>query len=109
MSLRVGDIGKIVRVATGFNLSGNSELTMEFDKPDGTTTLTKLKADGVTAPSAEVNDPTLGILAADTYLEYPTASGDIDQDGQWVVHAEYDDATPKHFCGDRATFSVLPC
>jgi hypothetical protein len=108
MSLRVGEIGKIIRVNTNFDLSSNTELTLEFTKPDGTI-LTKTKtSDGVSAPGVNVTDPDTGdVFEANEYMEYDFASGDLDQAGVWYVEAKYTDGTPKFFIGDSAQFSVL--
>jgi hypothetical protein len=108
MTLRVGEIGKVIRVDTNFDLSANTELTLEFTKPDGTT-LTKLTADGVSAPGVNVTDPDTGdVFTANEYMEYDTISGDLDQAGIWSVEARYTDGTPKFYIGDTDTFSVLP-
>lgn len=106
MTLKVGEIGKIIRVDTNFDLSANTELTLVFTKPDGTT-LTKIKSDGVSAPGVDVTDPDGNVFSANQYMEYDFASGDLDQAGRWFVRAEYDDATPKNFIGDTAEFIVL--
>lgn len=109
MTLKVGEIGKIININTGFDLSGNTELEMNFIKPD-LTTLQKLTANGVTAPAVPFTDPDTGeVYAANEYASYPTASGDISLDGSWTVTVKYIDATPKEFCGDVASFTVLPC
>lgn len=109
MSLKVGEIGKTIRVDNDFDLSFNTELTLTFTKPDGTT-LTKTKtSDGVSAPGVEVTDPVTGeVFAASQYMEYDFSSGDLDQSGRWFVKSTYTDATPKTFIGDCAEFTVLP-
>lgn len=109
MSLKVGEIGKIIRIDTDYNLSANSELTLVFTKPDGST-LTKTKTlDNVTAPAVDATDPdTSEVFLANQYAEYATASGDLDQSGQWAVRVEYEDATPKKYIGDTSAFSVPP-
>lgn len=106
MTLKVGEFGKIIRVDTNFDLSANTELTLVFTKPDGST-LTKVKTDGVSAPGITVTDPDGVEFTANEYMEYDFASGDLDQAGRWFVRAEYDDATPKNFIGDTVEFTVL--
>lgn len=107
--LRETEVGRIFRIdAQGFDLSANTELTLTF-KPATGTEFERKKADGVTAPSVEVDDPTLGVLPANTYYEYPVAVTDTFTAGQWTVTPLYEDATPKKFCGPPAAFSVLPC
>ena len=81
-------------------MSGSSELTLVFTKPDKTT-LTVTTSNGVTAPAQA-----LGSLNASTYFSYTTAAGDIDQAGTWTVQGTYNDATPKTFISDSANFTV---
>lgn len=100
--MRVGECGKTITCATGYDMSGNTELTLVFTKPDNST-LTKTTASGVTAPAQA-----LGSLPASTYFSYTMGAGDIDQDGAWTVQGTYDDATPKTFISDVATFTVDP-
>ncbi len=113
MSIKVNEIGKIININAAFDLSGNTDLQIIFTKPDGTTTLTVNKAGGVTAPAvpytytdADGNSVTFN---ANEYWSYPTSSGDIDVEGTWTLHGKYIDATPKDYCGDSASFTVLPC
>lgn len=107
MTLKVGEFGKILRLDTNFDMSANTELTLVFTKPDGST-LTKTKTvDSVSAPGIEVTDPDGVVFSANEYMEYDFVSGDLDQAGRWFVRAEYDDATPKNFIGDTVEFTVL--
>ena len=112
MTIKVGEVGKIIRVNADFDMSGSSNLKLVFTKPDQTT-LTAQTADGVTAPAVDVSgtlaDGTPYSFLANEYWEYAIVAGNIDQSGQWEVHGEYIDATPKDFCGDTANFPVLPC
>lgn len=113
MSLRVGEVGKTIRVNCGFDLSSNTQLTLVFTKPSGATA-TKTKADGITAPVVDAieyeDDGTTVVqtFTANEYMEYDTESGLLDESGIWSVRAQYDDATPKTFIGDTTTFTVLP-
>ena len=112
MALKENEIGKIININAGFDLSGNTDLKMNFIKPD-LATLTVDKAGGVSAPNVDFtfkddNDVDVTFLANE-YWSYPTASGDIDQTGTWKVSGEYIDGTPKVFCGDTSTFPVIPC
>lgn len=113
MSVKVGEVGKLLIIGSGgFDLSGNTELRVVLKKPDGTTTVTKLKADGVSAPATPITVPVDGVdttFEANEYWQYPTESGVLDIDGRWQIHGEYVDATPKDFCGDSSLFDVLPC
>jgi hypothetical protein len=107
MSFKLLESGKILRVASGFDMSSNTELTLTFTLPDATTT-TKLTADGV-ALGAGVTDPDLGVLAANEYVEYDVEAGFLSQAGIWSVSLTYTNtaSTPDDvFIGDCATFTV---
>jgi hypothetical protein len=105
MALRVGDIGKIFRLATGFDMSGFTALQITFTKTDGT--LLTVTDPEVTAPASPVTDPDLGSLNASEYMQYTTVSGDIDQAGSWTACGVYTDGTPKVFSSSTAAFTVL--
>lgn len=113
MSVKEDEIGKLLVVNANFDLSGNTELRIVLVKPDGVTTVTKLKADGVSAPAVPITVEVDGVeqtFAANEYWQYPTESGVMNPAGAgWTIHGEYVDATPKDFCGDSSTFTVLPC
>ena len=98
--MKLGEYGKIITCAASFDMSGSSELTLVFTKPDGSN-LTKTTADGVTAPAQAI-----GSLSASTYFSYTTVEGDIDQAKDWQVYGMYDDSTPKHFISKTANFTV---
>ena len=112
MTIKLGDIGRDIYVATSFDLSANTELEIKFTL--GTNTFTKNTSDGVTAPA--VPSPTLpftdnfpgGILAADTYMLYTTIAGDFATGGagDWTVCCAYTDATPKYFQGDDGILTI---
>jgi hypothetical protein len=108
MSLRNGEYGNIIYVNADFDMTANTDMQLVFVKPD-LTTLTVNKAGGVSAPNADVTDPDDATVTylANKYWKYTTASGDIDQAGQWSVHGTYTDATPKFFIGAPDTFVVL--
>jgi len=111
VSVKENEIGKLILINSDFDLSGNTELRVVFTKPDGTT-VTKLKADGVTAPASDVTVKVDGVettFLANKYFQYPTETGVLTPSGaNWKVHGEYVDATPKDFSGDVSTFTVLP-
>lgn len=101
MSLKIAEVGKIIRVNAAFDLSANTDLKLIFTKPDDTI-LTVDKAGGVSAPAVAA-----GGFNADEYWEYATAALDLDQAGLWCVYGVYIDATPKTFNGDPVSFTVL--
>jgi hypothetical protein len=110
MPLKVNDVGKLIIINAGFDLSGNTELRMVLTKHDGTV-VTKLKAHGVTAPAVPITvriDGTDVTFNANEYWQYPTEDGLVDQAGTWKRRGEYVDGTPKDFGGDTTSFIVLP-
>ena len=110
MSINVSDVGKVILVNAGYDLSGNSELSLVFLKPDGTTKVTKTTADGVSAPTTAASvtvDGEAVSFAANEYFSYVVEAGLFDTSGAWKVQGIYADATPKNLAGDFAEFSVF--
>lgn len=106
MSIKVGEIGQLFTYATYFDLSANTELTITFTSPEGVETV--IDDSRITAPAAPYDDPTLGMLAASTYMQFTTLSTDFTESGEWTVYGTYEDATPRLLYGDCAKFDVLP-
>jgi len=107
MSLKVGESGKPFRVAAGFDMSSNTELTITFYLPGGTTVV-KTSADGV-ALGAGVTDPDLGVLAANEYVEYKIEPTLLTESGTWSATLTYTNTTPTPddiYIGNCATFTV---
>ncbi len=108
---KVGDIGRNILINASFDLSANTDLQIQFTKPDQTTLLVD-KAGGVTAPAVNASVDVDGVpttFLANEYFLYPWKSGDLDQSGTWVGNGIYIEGTTKRFCGDAVTFTVLPC
>ena len=114
MSLTVGETGKTIRVAAGFDMSSNTELTLTFTKPDLTTSV-KTKTGGEVTLGAGVTDDDLGVLAANEYVEYEVEVGFLDQPGDktdddpWKVYLTYTNtaSTPDDiFIGTCNPFTV---
>ena len=112
MTIKDGEIGKLVVVNANYNLSGYTELKLSFTKPD-LTVVEVTTANGVSAPAVDLTVDVDGVpttFLANQYWQYPTESGVMTPAGtNWKVHGEYIDATPKDFCGDTSTFTVYPC
>ncbi len=109
MSIKENDVGKIIIVNAGFDLSSNTELSLVFTKPDGTTVVTKTSADGVTAPATDLTvliDTVETTLNGNEYFSYPTESGFLTPAGRWSVYGIYTDGTPKDMAGMTAEFTV---
>jgi len=109
MTIREDDIGKQFVINADFDLSANTELRMVFKKPDGSI-VTKLSADGVTAPAVPITVDVNGVsttFLANEYWLYPSEALLLTPVGQWEVHGEFVDATPKDLAGDIGIFDVL--
>lgn len=108
MTVRIGEIGKLVYVSTGFNMSANTSLAIKFTSPDGSITFTRTSAaDGITAPAVPSPSlPTIGILAANEYLLYTTQADDFTVGGDWCVEGVYYEGVGKLYIGDSGTLTV---
>lgn len=91
MTIKVTEKGQPFRIATGFDMSSSTGLSIKFTKPDATTfTVTQATTPAVTAPAvALTNDPELGTVAASTYFEYTTDGTEFDQAGTWKACGTY--------------------
>ena len=70
-------------------MSSNTELTLTFTKPGGTT-VTKTKTGGqVTLGTGAVTDDELGALLANQYVEYKIEPLFLDTAGTWSVYLTY--------------------
>jgi len=104
MTIKVGEIGKIFRLAASFDMSASTALTIKLTDPDGVeTTITNPR---VTAPASTITDPDLGPLTASTYMQFTTLATDFTVAGTWTACGVYVDATPKKFHSDQATFTI---
>ena len=109
MTVRENEVGKLLIVNTGFDLSGNTELRIVLEKPDASI-ITKLSADGVTAPGVPITVDVDGVsttFAANEYIQYPSEAAVLTPVGTWKIHGEYVDATPKDLSGGVSTFQVV--
>ena len=109
MALKIGETGKIIRVAASFDMSSNTELTLTFTLPDAII-VTKTKTGGeIVLGVSPVTDPDLGSLLANEYVEYDIETDFLSQAGTWKVYLTYTDTAPTpndSFIGDCATFTV---
>jgi len=109
MTLRVGESGKIIRVAAGFDMSSFTELTLLFTKPSAATSSKTQTGGEVSLGSVAVTDDDLGELAANEYVEYDIEAGFLDEAGDWTVYLTYTNTTPNPddvFIGATASFTV---
>lgn len=109
MSFKLLESGKVLRVAAGFDLSSNTELTLQFVLPDATE-VTKTKSGGeVVLGTSNVIDADLGALLANEYVEYTIEAGFLSVAGEWQVKLTYTNtasAPDDVYIGDCATFTV---
>lgn len=93
MTIKVGEKGQPFRIATAFDMSGSSALSIAFTAPTGGTDFTVTDPD-VTAPAvALTDDPELGNVPASMYFEYTTTGTEFDIAGDWSACAVYTDAS----------------
>lgn len=109
-TISVGDTGRIIRVNADFILTANTELTMNFIKPDNSI-VSKTRTSGeVSVGTVDVVDPDQGLMLAFEYAIYITEVGFLDQYGSpWIVCLIYDDITtspPQSFSGTDFEFEV---
>ena len=103
--IKANEVGKIIDIVTGFDMSGSTVLSIVLIDPTGLETT--VTGANVTAPA--VADPaTTPPLVASEYFQYVTALGDITVEGIWHAYGVYEDATPKKFFSDCVHFTVEP-
>lgn len=105
MTIKAGEIGRNLYVGTQFDLSSNTGLKIKATSPTGVVkefTDPDVTAPGVDSPSL----PDVGALPANTYMLYVTTGTDFDEEGDWTICTQYDDATPKTFFGDDTTLTI---
>lgn len=103
-----GEYGKRITLMTGFDLSGNTQLSIEVTRPDATT-LTFTKTNGVTLGVVDttVTDER-GVrynLRANEYIFRDWQDGEINQSGKYRIRAVYNDAL-KELRSRQATLQV---
>jgi len=86
------DVGTIIELSTGVDLTNATVLKMKIKKPDGT----------ILTPTATVyGDPT------DGKIRYSVVAGDLDLVGDYYV-ASYVEFGTEKFTGETAKFEVFP-
>lgn len=107
MTIRIGEVGKIINVGAEFDMSSNTELTLTFTSPDGNTSFTRSSADGVTAPATPSPSLTgFGIFAADEYFRYATQAADFTVAGNWCIDGTYIEGSTKTYIGDAGSLTI---
>ena len=110
MTIKATEVGKIFRYSTLYDMSSQTELTIKLTSPDGTETVLTGTGGRVTAPASPVTDPDLGSLLASEYMQITTIATDFPVGGEWTACGIYEDATPRTWIGNSATFTIGdPC
>lgn len=115
MSFRVGESGKPFFYGTGIDISNNTSLDITMEKPDGTTV--DIDSSRITAPAIDSESiEGVGILPANTYMEFTILTTDFDQSGTiagkdpWLACGVYHDTVPTIedvWKGSQVAFDVL--
>ena len=103
MAIKAGEVGKIFRYATYFNLAAATDLEIKITGPGGEVIVPTAR---VATLNQNVSDPDLGELTANTYMLFETIVTDFPVSGTYTVCGRYTDDTPKIFYGDIATVIV---
>ena len=90
--MNAGEYGLVINFDAQYDVSGNTSLALLFTRADQTTfTVTNpLVAIGTTPVSTA-----LGQFAANQYVKYTTANGDLTVPGMYSVRLIYTDTTKK--------------
>lgn len=107
MTIKVGEIGKMLHVGMNYDMSGSTELELYFTSPDGTKTTLSKTGGRVTAPSVTGGSKKLK-FAEYNYMQILTEVGDFPVPGEWTALGVYTDSTPKKYEGDIAKFTIEP-
>ena len=110
MTIFTGESGRLFRVASEFDMSAYTELSIMFYKPDGTY-VTKTTANGIVLGTVDVVDEDLGELPANHYVEYSIEVGLITATdyGDWATQLLYTNtsaAVPDNLYGELVKFTV---
>lgn len=88
-----GDIGTLIQVDVGADLTDATTTNLKVKKPSG--------GDADTWPATITTPKTLGLL------EYSIQASDFDEVGVYILIAEIDFSDGGHFAGEPARFTVF--
>ena len=104
MAIKEGEVGKVFRLVTSFDMSAFTALSIKFTSPTG---VVKIVTDPrISAPAVDITVPNLPPLSASTYMAMTTNATDFDESGEWTACGTYTDGTPREFFSDMATFTI---
>jgi hypothetical protein len=102
-NLRATEIGKTIRLATGYNMQNKTSVTATITDSGGTAVTV---ADSrITIPASSYSSATLGTLAAYEYATFTTLATDFPSSGTYSIYVTYVD-TVSTFYSDVASVSV---
>ena len=112
MSIAVGESGKRVILATGVDLSSATSMTIKLVPPSGDDVI--IATGRITAPSSTFDTQgDLGVLSADTYMQFDNVVADFLVSGDYTVCGTYTNTATDPddiFITLSATITILePC
>jgi len=102
--LNVNEYGVPFVFSTGYDMSADTAIRINFTKPDGT--VLSVADPLVTVPTIDLQT-TDGLFLAHQYVSYTFQNGDVDQVGIWSARVYYTDLT-RGLISDAAEFEVFP-
>ena len=106
--MNVNEYGIVFRFGTGYDMSGFATLTLVFTKPDNSVlTVTNSSTPNAVTLGVVPVTTTEGVFAANQYVNYTFAVGDVNEQGIWAVWLTYVDST-KRLISDVALFTINP-
>lgn len=100
--MRVGEYGVPVFLNSGIDLSGYTNLSVLFERSDGTQLTVTLPYVSLGIVDITTN---IGDFLANQYVAYTFVVGDLNVAGTWHATLTYDDAA-RHLISNRASFRV---
>lgn len=104
---KAGEFGIKFRMATSFDMSSNTSLSIAITK----TTSAGAETTDTWTPALGTSSLTgtpLGTLAANEWVQYTTSSGDLDVSGTYTAILTYENTNggPDKFISDTVSFTV---
>ena len=104
-ALNVNTWGVPILFGAGIDISLYTALTLTFTKPDGSTLVVTNPLVSVPSVDEETSD---GLFPANTYAQYYTRPGDINETGTWEARLTYQDSARLLTSDTPVTFTVDP-
>lgn len=100
--MNVGEYGIAFNLNVGYDISGNTALTLTFTRPDGSTFI---KSNPQVSVGGSPLTTDIGTFAANQYAACLFADGDLTEPGTYGARLTYTDVT-KRLVSDPVTFTV---